>query len=177
MQLKNSNLNSSLPRCSSTPMIGGASQRGAALIISLVILLVITVIGLASMKTSILQERMSANAQNSRQAFLAAEAANQDLYRKLEPMNSESTAWKRALDAFDAGIRVATTPVAYSGIGSDKVATAELQYLGEANLVEGHSFGEDIETFRQRYEIIGDASVTGSGATSRVIRGVTVVFY
>lgn len=177
MQLVNSDLNSGISRCSGTAMIGGTGQRGAALIISLVILLVITVIGLASMNTSILQERMSANAQNSRQAFLAAEAANQDLYRKLEPMDSNSAEWKHALDVLDSGIRVATTPIAYSGIGSDKVATAELQYLGEANLVEGHSFGEDIETFRQRYEIIGDASVTGSGATSRVIRGVTVVFY
>ncbi|WP_144780002.1 pilus assembly PilX family protein [Marinobacter maritimus] len=172
MQLENSTVKPAALICSV-----GVRQRGAALIISLVILLVITVIGLASMNTSILQERMSANAQNARQAFLSAEAASQDLFRKLEPMDSSSNEWKLALDALDAGIRVATTPKAYSGVGSGKVATAELRYLGEANLVEGHSFGEDIETFRQRYEIIGDASVTGAGASSRVIRGVSVVFY
>ena len=92
-------------------------------------------------------------------------------------MDSSSTEWKLALDVLDAGIRVATTPLGYSGVGADKVATAELQYLGEANLIEGHSLGEDIETFRQRYEIIGDASVTGTAARSQVIRGVSVVFY
>lgn len=176
MQLINSGMKASvLPGSSSA--ISGVRQGGAALIISLVILLVITVIGLASMNSSILQERMSANAQNARQAFFAAEAASQDLFRKLEPMDSSSTEWKLALDALDAGIRVATTPLTYSGVGSDKTATAELRYLGEANLIEGHSFGEDMETFRQRYEIIGDASVTGTGARSLVIRGVSVVFY
>lgn len=176
MQLINREMKPGLMRFSDSPRMK-KGQRGAALIISLVILLVITVIGLTSMKTSILQERMSANAQNARQAFLAAEAASQDLFRKLEPMNSSSTEWKRALDALDAGIRVATTPVAYGGAGSGKAATAELRYLGEANLVEGHSFGEDIETFRQRYELIGDAVVTGTGARSNVVRGVSVVFY
>jgi type IV pilus assembly protein PilX len=43
--------------------------------------------------------------------------------------------------------------------------------------MEGHSFGEDIETFRHRFEIIGDAEITGSGATGRVVRGVSVVFF
>ncbi len=155
----------------------GKQQKGAALILSLIILLVISVIGLASMNTSILQERMSANAQNARQAFLAAEAAGQDLSRRLEPMNSGSAEWSHALDVLDAGIREATTPEPYIGVGTDKVASAELRYLGEVTLVEGHSFGEDIETFRQRYEIIGRATVTGTGAESTVIRGVSVVFY
>ena len=176
MQLIKSDMKSEALHFSGVAKVG-TGQRGAALIISLVVLLVITVIGLASMNTSILQERMSANAQNARQAFFAAESASQDLFRKLEPMDSSSAEWKLALDALDAGIRVATTPQAYSGAGSGKVATAELRYLGEATLIEGHSFGEDIETFRQRYEIIGDASVTGTGATSQVIRGVSVVFY
>lgn len=176
MQLIKSSMKTGALPNSGTAM-AGVNQSGAALIISLVILLVITVIGLASMNTSILQERMSANAQNARQAFFAAEAASQDLFRKLEPMDSNSTEWRLALDALDAGIRVSTTPLTYSGVGSDKVATAELQYLGEANLIEGHSFGENMETFRQRYEIIGDASVTGSGARSLVIRGVSVVFF
>jgi type IV pilus assembly protein PilX len=176
MQLKSSGCRAR-KRDSVNDAVAGKNQKGSALILSLVILLVISVIGLASMNTSILQERMSANAQNARQAFLAAEAAGQDLSRRLEPMNSGSAEWKNALDALDAGIRQATTPVTYAGIGTDKVATAELRYLGEVTLVEGHSIGEDIETFRQRYEIIGNATVSGTGAESTVIRGVSVVFY
>ena len=64
-----------------------------------------------------------------------------------------------------------------AGAGTGKKATSEIRYLGEANLIEGHSFGEDIETFRHRFEIIGDAEITGSGATGRVVRGVSVVFF
>lgn len=176
MQLKNSELKT-CKRAGTQGYMAGKQQQGAALIISLVILLVISVIGLASMNTSILQERMSANSQNARQAFFAAEAAGQDLSRKLEPMNSASTEWKHALTVLDAGVREPTAPSSYTDLGSDKVASAELRYLGEATLVEGHSFGEDIETFRHRYEIIGNATVTGTGAESSVVSGVSVVFY
>ena len=177
MQLSNGLLFIAEKNGSVSPPQLPASQRGAALIISLVILQVITMIGLASMNSSILQERMSANAQNARQAFFSAESAGQDLFKRLEPMNVNSTEWKRALNALDAGIGVSTTPVNYSGAGTGKKATSEIRYLGEANLIEGHSFGEDIETFRHRFEIIGDAEITGSGATGRVVRGVSVVFF
>ncbi len=69
MQLIKSDMKSEALRFSGVAKVV-TGQRGAALIISLVVLLVITVIGLASMNNSILQERMSANAQNARQAFL-----------------------------------------------------------------------------------------------------------
>ena len=50
-------------------------QSGAVLVISLVILLVITLIGVAGMNTSVMQERMAANAQNANRAFQAAESS------------------------------------------------------------------------------------------------------
>jgi type IV pilus assembly protein PilX len=51
------------------------SERGAALIISLVFMLILTIIGAASMQSATLQERMAGNARNIDQAFQAAEAA------------------------------------------------------------------------------------------------------
>jgi len=52
-----------------------ATQRGAVLVISLLILLVMTILGVSSMSSTTLQERM-ANNNNQRQiAFQAAEAA------------------------------------------------------------------------------------------------------
>lgn len=51
------------------------AQRGAALIISLVFMLILTIIGAASMQSATLQERMAGNARNLDQAFQAAEAA------------------------------------------------------------------------------------------------------
>jgi type IV pilus assembly protein PilX len=50
-------------------------QSGSALIVSLIFLLVMTVIGVAAMRNSIMQERMSGNARDWNLAFQAAEAA------------------------------------------------------------------------------------------------------
>lgn len=50
-------------------------QRGAALIISLIILLLMTILGVTSMSSSIMEERMSGNNVDRQLAFQAAEAA------------------------------------------------------------------------------------------------------
>lgn len=56
------------------PRLPARAQRGAALVTSLVILLVLTVLGLAAMRTSSLEERMAGNAQDALYAFQAAES-------------------------------------------------------------------------------------------------------
>lgn len=50
-------------------------NRGSALVISLIILLVMTLIGITSMNTSIMEERMAGNMHNRNLAFQAAESA------------------------------------------------------------------------------------------------------
>lgn len=50
-------------------------QRGAALIVSLLILLVMTLIGLSGMQTTVLEERMAGNFKNRNLAFQSAESA------------------------------------------------------------------------------------------------------
>lgn len=54
---------------------GCTAQRGAVLAMSLLILLVMTIIGVASMGSTTLQERMANNNQQRQIAFQAAEAA------------------------------------------------------------------------------------------------------
>lgn len=54
------------------------AHRGVALIVALVLLLVVTVIGLASMRGTNLQERMSANMYDRSLAFQRTEAALRD---------------------------------------------------------------------------------------------------
>lgn len=53
-------------------------QKGAALVISLMFLLVLTIIGIASVSTTSLQERMANNTREQNLAFMAAEAALRD---------------------------------------------------------------------------------------------------
>ena len=51
-----------------------AGQRGSALIVSLIFMLLLTVIGVGAMQSSILQERMAGNVRDVNSAFQAAEA-------------------------------------------------------------------------------------------------------
>jgi len=66
-------------RLSSTlrPYAGASArwQRGAALIVSLILLIVITLVGLAAVGTTILQNKMTANQYDRQVAFQSAEAA------------------------------------------------------------------------------------------------------
>ena len=50
-------------------------ERGAALIIALVLLLLMTVLGVTGLRTTTLQERMAGNARDSNLAFQSAEAS------------------------------------------------------------------------------------------------------
>lgn len=52
-----------------------ARQRGSALLVSLVFLLLLTMIGVSSIQDSVLQERMAGNNRDQSVAFQAAEAA------------------------------------------------------------------------------------------------------
>lgn len=54
--------------------VGVASQRGATLLVGLIMLLLMTVIGLAAMRGSGMQELMVGNMRDRNQAFQAAEA-------------------------------------------------------------------------------------------------------
>jgi type IV pilus assembly protein PilX len=54
---------------------GSPNEKGSALIVSLIMLLLITLVAVAGMQTTIMQERMSANLYDRDLAFQAAEAA------------------------------------------------------------------------------------------------------
>jgi type IV pilus assembly protein PilX len=55
--------------------MGRQKQKGAVLLVCLVMLLVLTMIGVSSMSSSTLQERMAGGARDYNQAFQAAEAS------------------------------------------------------------------------------------------------------
>tara|TARA_R110002072_G_scaffold59158_5_gene150810 strand:+ start:87675 stop:88268 length:594 start_codon:yes stop_codon:yes gene_type:complete len=63
-------------------------QGGVALFMSLVMLLIITILGLSSVQTTTLQERMARNARDTNLAFQATEAAIKDAETLVETFNS-----------------------------------------------------------------------------------------
>ena len=66
-------MNTSTATLTANPM--AVRQKGAVLVVSLLILLVMTVLGVAAMGTTTLQERMANNNRQQQVAFQAAEAA------------------------------------------------------------------------------------------------------
>lgn len=66
----------SAPRRSTLHRYGAArSQRGAALLVSLIFLLLLTILALSASSRSLLQERMAGSLRNAQQAQMAANAA------------------------------------------------------------------------------------------------------
>lgn len=59
-------------------------QRGAILVVSLLLLLVMTALALTASQTTRLQERMAGNSRDTELAFQAAEAALRDSERRIE---------------------------------------------------------------------------------------------
>jgi type IV pilus assembly protein PilX len=80
-----------------TKLLSSGNQKGVALFMSLVMLLILTILGLSSVQTTTLQERMSRNSRDSNLAFQAAESALRDGEDILEGLN--------ALTLFDAGTK------------------------------------------------------------------------
>lgn len=58
-------------------------QRGAALIVGLIFLVILTLLGVTAMQSSTLEERMAGNARDRNLAFQAAEAALRDAERDI----------------------------------------------------------------------------------------------
>ncbi len=59
-------------------------QRGTVLVISLVILLIMTLVGIASMQTTVLEEKMTGNLRDQNMAFQAGEAGLREALDWLE---------------------------------------------------------------------------------------------
>lgn len=66
-------------------------QQGAALIVGLIFLVALTLLGLASMQSTILQERMAGGSRDRSLAFQAAEAALRDAKRDILSLRADDT--------------------------------------------------------------------------------------
>lgn len=69
----------------------GRTQRGVALFISLVLLLILTIIGVSAVQTTTMETRMARNEHDSMLAFQAAESALRDAEEVLEGVVTTAT--------------------------------------------------------------------------------------
>lgn len=77
-------------------------QKGAVLVVSLIMLLIMTLIGLSSMRTTILEEKMAGNYRDRNIAFQAAEAALLDAEADVVCNGCTRASPISGLDNFDA---------------------------------------------------------------------------
>ncbi len=101
-----------------------ANQRGMALIMALVILLILTILGVTAMTTSSLEEKMSGNIQEQNRAFHAAESGISKVV--LDP------------NAYNPVPGFVYSPAPYS-FDSGRSGTAQItsEFKGFSNIVRG----------------------------------------
>ena len=113
--------------------IRSSRQRGAALVISLLMLIILTLIGVTAMQTSGLEEKMASNSRDLNLAFQAAEAALKDA----EDFINTGIASTTAFDGNTAGLYppvTETNPTAPDPYDNATWATA-LSYSGTIDKV------------------------------------------
>lgn len=106
-------------------------QRGAALIVGLILLMVLTVLAVSTMRTATLELLMAGNAQFRENAFQLAETAVVEVMTRID----DGTL---ALVAAD-GWRADGPAGVIDGVGRFET---EIEYLGEGPLPEGASAGK-----------------------------------
>ncbi len=122
-------------------------QRGAVLVVSLILLVILTLLGMSVMNTSQLEERMAANVQEVNQSFHSAETG---------------LSWGIANEIADLNPDVdvpATTATIPSGVGRTDELEYSLQFIADAN--PGGLW--DVAQFRAAHFDMLSIGTSGSG--------------
>lgn len=139
----------------------GRYQRGTALIMSLVILMILTILGVTAMSTASLEEKMSGNTQETNKAFEAAESGLNDA------MNASG-----GLDLNTSSLSPKTlSPFSYDGgkSGSATVSTWFVQFTAPKR---GSGYGSNFEAANFEQASTGTTTV---GAKAVVHQGVAQI--
>lgn len=162
---------------------GHARQRGVALAISLVLLVAMTIIGVATLSGTRLNERIASNAQQKAIAFEVAESAIHSAWTVAELMN--------AIDQIPAAEFNNPAPISPPGMGTalssaldqtnsngtsvDVAADVTIQYCGEQILPSGSSLSADeskLQLVGLLFDVNGVADIQNSNtAADHIQRG------
>ena len=143
-------------------------QHGAALIVSLIFLLILTILGVSSLSNSGLESRMAHNFQLSNYVFHGAESAIEDILATTT-IESNPTYYEPndpMISTMNGGIGTTETstynPDPNNHLGAATIATNNaVEFLGES-YCPGTSIGAVI---CYRFEISSTATIAQTGAT------------
>lgn len=135
---------------------GNARERGVALAMSLVILLILTMLGITAMGTSSLEEKMSGNTQEGTRAFEVAESGLQSTFS----------------DATQFVPNGAVTSPLYPINGRVAQVTTTWLQMTDSPRGSGNSTGFKANHFEQRSRINAQVDSANIGLNTTNIRGV-----
>lgn len=144
-------------------------QNGAVLITALIMLIILTMLGLSSMTTTTMEERMAGNSQEINRAFQAASSGLELVFSDEDAFNTTNT---KALDgtANDTYFKSDTTVGGDSSNASAYSATTEYNavFLQQVSAPRGSGWDS---TFAFYYFDLSAAGSTNSGASSSLHAG------
>ena len=150
---------------------GPKHQQGAVLIMSLMILLVMTLIGLASMNSSLMQEKMASNAQINNSTFQAAESAIRSVITTT--LAGDQAQISEAITRHESAL----SPVESTYSLSDPLVNAlvQVEYLGVVTTTVGNSSDADesgttLET--HRFEVRGIGNMISTNSQTIIRQGI-----
>jgi type IV pilus assembly protein PilX len=142
-----------------------ARQRGVALIVVLVVLLIVTLLGLSTVNSTLLDAQVAGNASETHTSFQAAETL------LAQTRNSPANTFSNAIT-----IAPTTLSISVPSTITDKFAGttmgSTLNYVGEGTVAFGSSIGKfKPQQFRSR----GTVSRNNSGASATHAQGIVVL--
>lgn len=133
-------------------------QNGAVLIVSLVMLLLMTILGLTAMSGATMEQKMAGNSQDLNITLQASESATRAVYENLNLLGQAlNSATPVAQDVrLDSGFVLADQPVK---------SNASVQYIGKSPLA-GFSLGVNKSNFvAHHFEVTGTGTMSGNITT------------
>ena len=144
------------------------SEQGAALLVAMVMIFMISVMGVSVMRNSSLEHRMASNSIQSATVFQAAESV---VEKTLNDNNSLSAAYE-ATDGNCAGLTVTRDDISLDGNNVDGLVTNSQIRFTRTGLAEGYSSELAVALY---FETLGTSSIPSARAQSAVIRGASRV--
>lgn len=159
-----------------------AAQQGVALVVSLVLLAAMTILGVATLSGTRLNEQIASNAQQKSIAFEAAESVIEsvsnydDLYRAITSDPDAATNNPDAVSLPDADSKlIKGYDLLSEGRGIDIEGSLEVQYCGEVQPI-GTSLSAELNSGQMTailVDINSVASIKNSGASADHLRRVS----
>ncbi len=142
-----------------------ARQNGAALLVAMVLIFLLTILGISAMRDSTLETQLAANAVHKEVSFQSAESATDFILSIEDPTNEKAIETVICSPAAEYAMDELSKP----DVQATKVV---LEYAGQS-LPTGWSLGGPIGG--RRFVVTGESTLLNAATSTRITQGVVVI--